>query len=153
MLWKQRNSLRESLRSHSTTARRILSTRLDARTGQGQRGLREVKRSASFQPARPKAVLGRGALHGAGQEAVRGGASGPRRARARTVLAPRAGAAGGGSPVPTAPDGAVRCSPPAVHSAASLPDHAPIDDALERGYGFPRVVDVVADSYWLALRR
>ena len=50
----------------------------------------------------------RGALHGARQEEVRGGASGARRARARTVLAPRAGAAGGGSPPrrPQAPCGA-----------------------------------------------
>jgi hypothetical protein len=45
-----------------------------------------------------QSALGRGALHGARQEEVRGGASGARRARARTFLAPRAGAAGGGSP-------------------------------------------------------
>ena len=52
--------------------------------------------------------LGCGALHGARQREVRGGAPGARRARARTFLAPRAGAAGGAfSPRrPQAPCGA-----------------------------------------------
>jgi len=49
-----------------------------------------------------QSALGRGALHGAGRREVRGGAPGARRARARTVLAPRAGAAGGAS-VPRRP--------------------------------------------------
>ncbi len=59
----------------------------------GARGLRAAKRSASCQPARPKRVWARGALHGACRREVRGGAPGARRARARTFLAPRAGAA------------------------------------------------------------
>jgi len=59
----------------------------------GARGLRAAKRSASCQPARPKRVWARGALHGACRREVQGGAPGARRARARTFLAPRAGAA------------------------------------------------------------
>ncbi len=74
----------------------------------GARGRRAAERSASCQPAPAQwSPLGCGALHGARQEEGRGGASGARRARARTFLAPRAGADGGAFRS-TAPAGAVR---------------------------------------------
>ena len=69
----------------------------------GARGLRVAKRSASFQPARPKALWAAGrctARDRRRSEEVPLARAVP---SARTVLAPRAGAAGGASPVPRRP--------------------------------------------------